>query len=58
MDDDEIEKVLVEVKVFTQVSHFFWGLWGILNYFNDNSIDFSYDGYALSRFDAFKIMKA
>ncbi|XP_062350506.1 choline kinase alpha isoform X2 [Cinclus cinclus] len=46
------EIVLVEVNRFALASHFFWGLWSIIQA-KISSIEFGYLEYALSRFDAY-----
>ncbi|KAM7019908.1 choline kinase alpha isoform 2-T2 [Passerculus sandwichensis] len=46
------EVVLVEVNRFALASHFFWGLWSIIQA-KISSIEFGYLEYALSRFDAY-----
>ncbi|XP_071414807.1 choline kinase alpha isoform X2 [Pithys albifrons albifrons] len=46
------EEVLVEVNRFALASHFFWGLWSIIQA-KISSIEFGYLEYALSRFDAY-----
>ncbi|XP_061236396.1 choline kinase alpha-like isoform X2 [Neopsephotus bourkii] len=46
------EEVLTEVNRFALASHFFWGLWSIIQA-KISSIEFGYLEYALSRFDAY-----
>ncbi|KAM6115499.1 choline kinase alpha isoform 3-T3 [Pterocles gutturalis] len=46
------EEVLIEVNRFALASHFFWGLWSIVQA-KISSIEFGYLEYALSRFDAY-----
>ncbi|XP_035395539.1 choline kinase alpha isoform X2 [Cygnus atratus] len=46
------EEVLIEVNRFALASHFFWGLWSIIQA-KISSIEFGYLEYALSRFDAY-----
>ncbi|XP_056348936.1 choline kinase alpha isoform X2 [Oenanthe melanoleuca] len=46
------EEMLVEVNRFALASHFFWGLWSIIQA-KISSIEFGYLEYALSRFDAY-----
>ncbi|NWU82034.1 CHKA kinase, partial [Onychorhynchus coronatus] len=46
------EEVLVEVNRFALASHFFWGLWSIIQA-KISSIEFGYLEYALSRFNAY-----
>ncbi|XP_069713948.1 choline kinase alpha isoform X2 [Phaenicophaeus curvirostris] len=46
------EEVLLEVNRFALASHFFWGLWSIIQA-KISSIEFGYLEYALSRFDAY-----
>ncbi|XP_014373255.1 choline kinase alpha [Alligator sinensis] len=46
------EEMLTEVNRFALASHFFWGLWSIIQA-KISSIEFGYLDYALSRFDAY-----
>ncbi|NWJ07994.1 CHKA kinase, partial [Crypturellus undulatus] len=46
------EEVMTEVNRFALASHFFWGLWSIIQA-KISSIEFGYLEYALSRFDAY-----
>ncbi|KFQ06228.1 Choline kinase alpha, partial [Leptosomus discolor] len=46
------EEVLIEVNRFALASHFFWGLWSIIQA-KISSIEFGYLEYALSRFDVY-----
>ncbi|XP_029439072.1 choline kinase alpha isoform X2 [Rhinatrema bivittatum] len=45
-------EMLVEVNRFALASHFFWGLWSILQA-KISTIEFGYLEYALARFDAY-----
>ncbi|XP_072003742.1 choline/ethanolamine kinase isoform X2 [Engystomops pustulosus] len=44
--------MLIEVNRFALASHFFWGLWSILQA-KISTIEFGYLDYAISRFDAY-----
>uniref|UniRef100_A0A4X2ME19 Ethanolamine kinase n=1 Tax=Vombatus ursinus TaxID=29139 RepID=A0A4X2ME19_VOMUR len=46
------EETLVEINRFALASHFFWGLWSIIQA-KISSIEFGYMDYALARFDAY-----
>ncbi|KAK6472814.1 choline kinase alpha-like isoform X1 [Huso huso] len=46
------EEMLVEVNRFALASHFFWGLWSIIQA-RISSIEFGYMEYALARFDGY-----
>ncbi|XP_043826015.1 choline kinase alpha isoform X2 [Dromiciops gliroides] len=46
------EDMLVEINRFALASHFFWGLWSIIQA-KISSIEFGYMDYALARFDAY-----
>ncbi|XP_072495457.1 choline kinase alpha [Notamacropus eugenii] len=46
------EEMLVEINRFALASHFFWGLWSIVQA-KISSIEFGYMDYALARFDAY-----
>ncbi|XP_028651909.1 choline kinase alpha [Erpetoichthys calabaricus] len=53
--DDQIkikEEMLLEVNRFALASHFFWGLWSIIQA-RISSIEFGYMDYALARFNAY-----
>ncbi|XP_068922623.1 choline kinase alpha [Petaurus breviceps papuanus] len=46
------EEMLVEINRFALASHFFWGLWSIVQA-KISSIEFGYMDYALARFEAY-----
>ncbi|KAM4619054.1 choline kinase alpha isoform 1-T1 [Polymixia lowei] len=46
------EEIYVEVNRFSLASHFFWGLWSIIQA-RISTIEFGYMEYALARFDAY-----
>lgn len=46
------EEMLVEVNRFALASHFFWGLWSVVQA-RISSIEFGYMDYAQARFDAY-----
>ncbi|KAM8812488.1 choline kinase alpha isoform 3-T3 [Rhynchonycteris naso] len=46
------EEMLVEINRFALASHFFWGLWSIIQA-KISSIEFGYMEYAQARFDAY-----
>jgi len=45
----ELEQLFLEVNVFALTSHFFWGLWALIQA-NLSDIQFDYMGYAIKRF--------
>ncbi|XP_061415765.1 choline kinase alpha-like [Lethenteron reissneri] len=51
-DTAVLEAMLVEVNRFALASHFFWGLWSILQA-HMSTIQFGYLDYALARFEAY-----
>ncbi|XP_071403185.1 choline kinase alpha isoform X2 [Centroberyx affinis] len=54
-DEDQMklkEELYVEVNRFSLASHFFWGLWSIIQA-RISTIEFGYLDYALARFDAY-----
>lgn len=52
----ELEHLYLEVNVFALTSHFFWGLWALLQAsFSD--IQFDYMGYAIRRFKRYNETK-
>ncbi|XP_029908615.1 choline kinase alpha isoform X2 [Myripristis murdjan] len=54
-DDDQMklkEELYVEVNRFSLASHFFWGLWSIIQA-RISTIEFGYLEYAQARFDAY-----
>lgn len=60
-DDDDIdlnkeEAMLVEVNRFALASHFFWGLWAIIQA-KISTIEFGYLEYALARFETYFAQK-
>lgn len=54
--DEPLKKVMREVEVFTLASHFFWGLWGIINA-ETSQIPFGYWEYATSRLNHYYELK-
>lgn len=48
----QVNAMVIEVNRFALASHFFWGLWSILQA-KISTIQFGYLDYALSRFDAY-----
>ncbi|KAI4875811.1 hypothetical protein NFI96_017136 [Prochilodus magdalenae] len=50
------EDMLVEVNRFALASHFFWGLWSIIQA-RISTIEFGYLEYAMARFDAYFQLK-
>ncbi|KAG7333201.1 hypothetical protein KOW79_003336 [Hemibagrus wyckioides] len=50
------EDMLVEVNRFALASHFFWGLWSIIQA-RLSTIEFGYLDYAIARFDAYFELK-
>uniref|UniRef100_A0A672MID6 ethanolamine kinase n=1 Tax=Sinocyclocheilus grahami TaxID=75366 RepID=A0A672MID6_SINGR len=50
------EDMLVEVNRFALASHFFWGLWSIIQA-KISTIEFGYMEYAMARFDAYFELK-
>lgn len=54
--DDELDKMFVEVSLFSLASHFFWGLWALVQA-KISVIDFDYLSYSKQRFDAFYIYR-
>lgn len=48
----QAEAMIIEVNRFALASHFFWGLWSILQA-KISTIQFGYLDYAISRFDAY-----
>lgn len=50
------EDMLVEVNRFALASHFFWGLWSMIQA-KISTIEFGYMEYGMSRFDAFFELK-
>nr|XP_032826425.1 choline kinase alpha-like isoform X1 [Petromyzon marinus]XP_032826426.1 choline kinase alpha-like isoform X1 [Petromyzon marinus]XP_032826428.1 choline kinase alpha-like isoform X1 [Petromyzon marinus] len=51
-DTAVLEAIVVEVNRFALASHFFWGLWSILQA-HMSTIQFGYLDYALARFEAY-----
>lgn len=49
-------EMLNEINRFALASHFFWGLWGIVQA-KISSIEFGYMEYAMARFDAYFLQK-
>ncbi|XP_061493941.1 choline/ethanolamine kinase isoform X2 [Rhineura floridana] len=57
-EQERIEgEMLLEISRFTRASHFFWGLWSILQA-KISTIDFGYLEYAQCRFEAYFQQKA
>ena len=51
--DAEIDQIIMEVEVFTLISHAFWVLWALVQA-QVSDIPFDYMGYAVFRFIEFK----
>ncbi|KAH3887427.1 hypothetical protein DPMN_011444 [Dreissena polymorpha] len=54
--DDLLQLMYVEANTFVLASHFFWGLWSILQN-NMSTIEFGFLEYAESRLDAYFLFK-
>lgn len=54
--ESELEKLYIEVNVFALTSHFFWGLWALIQA-SVSDIQFDYMGYAINRFTRYKETK-
>lgn len=54
--DREVEVLYVQVNRFTLASHFFWGLWALIQA-SLSTIDFDFLGYAVLRFNQYYKMK-
>jgi len=49
-DDQELERVLDDLKVMSLVCHLYWGIWAVVQS-QISKIDFDYAGYAKTKFD-------
>ncbi|XP_028410525.1 choline kinase alpha-like [Dendronephthya gigantea] len=56
VSDEEVEKVIVEADRLSLLSHFFWGMFSILQSYK-STIDFGYLEYALYRLECFEHFK-
>ncbi|CAL8318744.1 unnamed protein product [Lota lota] len=54
--DREVEVLYVQVNRFTLASHYFWGLWALIQA-SLSTIDFDFLGYAVLRFNQYYKMK-
>ncbi|XP_017285388.1 ethanolamine kinase 1 [Kryptolebias marmoratus] len=54
--DREVEVLYVQVNKFALASHFFWGLWALIQT-KFSTIDFDFSGYAVLRFNQYFKMK-
>uniref|UniRef100_A0A3B4F8Y0 ethanolamine kinase n=1 Tax=Pundamilia nyererei TaxID=303518 RepID=A0A3B4F8Y0_9CICH len=54
--DREVESLYVQVNQFALASHFFWGLWALIQA-RFSTIDFDFLGYAVLRFNQYFKMK-
>lgn len=54
--DREVEILFVQVNQFALASHFFWGLWALIQA-KFSTIDFDFLGYAVLRFNQYFKMK-
>ncbi|KAL0281631.1 UNVERIFIED_CONTAM: hypothetical protein PYX00_002557 [Menopon gallinae] len=50
--DEEVKKVLGEIRAYTLASHMFWGIWSVINSIISN-ISFDYWRYGEARFTAY-----
>ncbi len=53
VDDDEIELLMDQVRVFLLVNLLYWGLWGINQAAVEGTEEFDYLAYAVNRFNRF-----
>lgn len=53
--DENVAKIVNEVRIFTLVAHFFWGVWALVQS-HVSDINFDYMGYAVHRFNQFKLL--
>ncbi|CAL1568633.1 unnamed protein product [Knipowitschia caucasica] len=54
--DREVETLYIQVNKFSLASHFFWGLWALIQA-KVSTIDFDFLGYAVLRFNQYFKMK-
>jgi ethanolamine kinase len=54
--DLELEQLYLEVNLFALTSHFFWGLWALIQA-SLSDIQFDYMGYAIKRFQRYRDTK-
>jgi len=52
VDNEELEQLLEHVEMFSIASHFFWGVWALIQAAN-SSIPFDFLGYSISRLDEY-----
>lgn len=50
MSEDEVDELIKEIEVSMQMSHVWWGVWGLLQA-TMSTIKFDYPGYAKCRLD-------
>ncbi|CAH2221241.1 ethanolamine kinase 1 [Pelobates cultripes] len=57
LQEEEVEDLYAQVNQFVLASHFFWGLWALIQHrFSD--IDFNFGRYAVLRFNQYFETKA
>ncbi|CAD5111466.1 DgyrCDS777 [Dimorphilus gyrociliatus] len=56
VDNKEVEKLYVQVNKFSLLSHFFWGVWALIQAAN-SSIDFDFLEYSIVRFGEYNRKK-
>lgn len=54
--EKEVEILFIQVNQFALASHFFWGLWALIQA-KYSTIDFDFLGYAIVRFNQYFKMK-
>lgn len=52
-EEEEISKLVKEVRAFVLVNHFYWGLWGVNQAAAEGTEDFDYLAYASHRFNRY-----
>ncbi|XP_055902844.1 choline/ethanolamine kinase isoform X3 [Eupeodes corollae] len=52
---EEIESLEKEIRTFSMISHLFWGLWSVVNVYQN--IEFGYWEYAVSRLREYQALK-
>ncbi|CAN2391425.1 Ethanolamine kinase 1, partial [Pristimantis euphronides] len=56
VSESEVERLYVQVNQFALASHFFWGLWALIQA-KYSKIDFDFLGYAIVRLNQYFKMK-
>mmetsp|Transcript_32328 Transcript_32328/g.64896 ORF Transcript_32328/g.64896 Transcript_32328/m.64896 type:complete len:193 (+) Transcript_32328:157-735(+) len=57
-EDRDLDQLLLEVRIFLQINHLYWGLWAVNMAASEGCTSFAYLSYAHNRFNEFRRRQA